>query len=68
MEAEEKKPTVRKKVKPEAPRFYEDGHINMLSSLITTKEDFVKAWKNSKHRIDLDAAWKKAEKWRKQFK
>ncbi len=65
---EEDKPKVRKKVKPEAPKFYKDGHINMLSSLITTEEDFVNAWKHSKHRINLEEAWKKAEKWRKKYK
>lgn len=68
--SEAKKETEKKaplKAKPEAPNCYNDGLISMHSSMITTKEEFEKLWKG-KRGVDLEKAYKKAKKWREQFK
>lgn len=54
------------KVKPPVPRIYEDGDINMHSSMIIDEQSFVELWKGSS-RQDLKKAFAKAKKWRSQF-
>jgi len=58
------------KALPVCPPIYEDGAINMHSSMITTKSEFIKLFKGSKaaRGTDLEKAFEKASKWRKKFK
>lgn len=57
------------KTLPVCPAIYVDGAINMHSSMITTKEAFLKLFKGSKaaKSIDLEKAHLKAKKWREKF-
>jgi hypothetical protein len=54
------------KVKPPVPKIYEDGDINMHSSMITDEQSFIDLWKGSSKQ-DLKKAFAKAKKWRDQF-
>lgn len=65
------KPIPKKKAsKPVMPSIYEDGNINMHSSMITTKEEFIKLFKGTKagRGVDLSKAWDKAKKFRDKHK
>lgn len=65
---EDKKPVkkVIKKVLPKAPSIYEDGDINMHSSMIRDEESFCKLWKRSSKQ-NLKQAYEKASKWREKY-
>ena len=66
----EKKESKPKAKKPVMPAIYEDGSINMHSSMITDKDAFIKLWKGTKAAkgLNLDKAWKKADSWASKFK
>jgi len=63
---EEKTEASKKKVLPPLPDIYEDGDINMHSSMIRDEEEFIQLWKRSSKQ-DLKKAYAKAKKWRDQF-
>ena len=64
--AEEKKVVPVKKALLPLPDIYEDGDINMHSSMIRDEEEFIQLWKKSSKQ-DLKKAYAKAKKWRDQF-
>jgi hypothetical protein len=64
--AEEKTEVPKKKVLAPLPDIYEDGDINMHSSMIRDEEEFIQLWKRSSKQ-DLKKAYAKAKKWRDQF-
>lgn len=49
------------------PNSYVDGVVNMSAQMITTKEAFVRLWGKRLKKHEINPAWEKAEKWRKQF-
>jgi hypothetical protein len=59
-----------KKSKPDAPKIYEDGPINMASEMITTEKAFLELFKGTTvaRAVKLPAAYKKAKKWREKYK
>lgn len=56
--------------KVEMPRIYVSacGTVNMHSSMITTKERFLKIWKGKTKGRDINKLWLEAEKWKNSFK
>ena len=58
-----------KKAKPEMPKIYQDGQIEMQSAQITDKEAFFSLWKGTRNAkgVNLDKAWNRAKAWKGKF-
>jgi hypothetical protein len=57
-------PKVVRVIRPVLPDLYVDGVINMPSSMITTKEKFIKIWKGGTKGRDVEECWEKAKAWK----
>ena len=56
-----------KKAKPEMPSFYSDGEIQMPSVMLKDEVSFLKIWRGNLKNTDINAAWKRAEKWLEKY-